>query len=98
MNANGRHRAAETIEKLTNYINLESHRFQNTLERGQRRLERILTENQGKTLSGSQIVSLEKKWGVPHLLTAAILHKKGLEFENAEYDENLTHWKQSLEN
>jgi alanyl-tRNA synthetase len=86
-------RARETNTKIRGYAESESLRFQKTVERGRAELERMLSKNQGKSLSGRQIVSLEKKWGLPNLLIETILHEKGLAFTDAEYKEILTDWK-----
>jgi alanyl-tRNA synthetase len=88
----------EDERRLTSYFSTESQRFSKTIERGRRQLERFLAENGGRTLSGPQIVCLEKKWGVPHLLTAETLREEGLKFAEAEYREALEVWEQRLHN
>ena len=88
----------EYEERLASYFSTESHRFSKTIERGRRQLMRFLKENDGRTLSGPQIVCLEKKWGVPHFLTAATLWEKGLAFAETEYSETLEAWKQKPHN
>jgi alanyl-tRNA synthetase len=81
-------------EKLMSYFETESLRFQNTIQRGYRQLELVLNQSKnGKNLSGQQILSLEKKWGVPHLLTAFILREKGLDFKSKDYQQALEKWK-----
>ena len=88
----------EDKERLASYFSSESHRFLKTLRRGRRQLEWLLKENDGRTLSGPQIVYLEKKWGLPHLLTAKMLREKGLVFAEAEYRESLEAWRQQPHN
>ena len=88
----------EDEKRLMSYFSTESHRFSKTIERGRRQLERFLKENNGHTLSGPQIVCLEKKWGLPHLLTAAMLREKGLAFAEAEYRESLEVWRHQPHN
>jgi len=88
----------EDKERLASYFSSESHRFLKTLRRGRRQLEWLLKENDGRTLSGPQIVYLEKKWGLPHLLTAKMLREKGLVFAEAEYRESLEAWGQQPHN
>ncbi|MDM8549435.1 alanine--tRNA ligase-related protein [Desulfobacterales bacterium HSG2] len=83
----------EAEDKIRAYFDLEFLRFQKTVGRGRCKIERILTKNRGQTLSGSQIAYLEKEWGMPHLLSATILHKKGLAFAETEYKEVLKRWK-----
>ena len=41
---------------------------------------------------------IEKRWGMPHLLTAATLREKGLAFAEAEYREALEIWGQQPHN
>lgn len=88
----------EDKERLVSYFSSESQRFSKTIERGRRQLERFLRENDGHTLSGPQIIFLEKKRGLPHLLTAVMLREKGLAFAEAEYREVLEVWGQKPHN
>jgi alanyl-tRNA synthetase len=76
-------------ERLEAYFSAESRRFSKTIERGRNQLVRFLEENDSRTLSGSQIVYLEKKCGLPNLLIALMLREKGLMFAEAEYREAL---------
>ena len=55
----------------------------------------MLAKNNGKTLSGSQVLSLEKKWGFPQLLVEMVLKEKGLEFAKVDYIKALQTWKQN---
>jgi hypothetical protein len=52
----------------------------------------MLAQNQGQSLSGSQILDLEKKWGLPHLLVRTQLNEKGLSFSEAAYKSALAEW------
>lgn len=88
--------APEDKERVISYFSTESQRFLKTTERGRRQLERFLQGNNGQTLSGLQILSLEKKWGLPHLLTAIMLQERGLTFLKEEYREARGTWKQTL--
>lgn len=85
----------EDRRRLKSYFSAESPKFLKTIERGLRQLERLLTENHGRSLSGHQIVHLEKKWGLPHSLTARILWDKGLIFSGQEYRDSLKEWKEA---
>ncbi len=85
-------------KRLMSYFSTESRRFSKTIERGRRQLERFLKGNNGHALSGQQITCLEKKWGLPHLLTAAMLREKGLAFAEAEYRESLEVWRHQPHN
>lgn len=86
--------APNNVERLILYFTAESQRFSKTVERGRRQLERLLEENEPRTLSGPQIVCLEKQCGLPPLLASAMLRERGLVFAEAEYVEALEDWKQ----
>ncbi len=88
----------EDEKRLARYFLNESRRFARTIKRGQRQLTRLLQENGGRTLSGSQIVCLEKNWGLPCVLIAAPLREKNLVFAEHEYEEALEAWKQRRHN
>lgn len=79
-------------KKVIEYFEKESQRFHKTLNRGHRHLERMINQNHERSLSGAQILTLEKKWGLPHLLVQLALHKKGLPFSEAAYKSALTEW------
>ena len=85
----------EVKERLASYFATETERFWKSVERGYRQLERFLKENNGQTLTGLQIVRLEKEWGLPPILVAISLREKGLPFAEAEYKEALEVWKQT---
>jgi alanyl-tRNA synthetase len=74
-----------TKEKVMSFFLPEYERFSRTINRGELKLAQMLTENGRGTLSGSQIASLEKQWGMPSLLTAMALQKLGLSFQDDEY-------------
>jgi alanyl-tRNA synthetase len=63
----------------------EQERFSKTIKRGELKLRQILSEHAGHTLSGRQILCLEKEFGLPPLLTEMILQKQGLAFRAEEY-------------
>jgi alanyl-tRNA synthetase len=95
---NGVQAAPKDAERLMSYFSTEARRFSETIKRGQHQLIRYLKENDGRTLSGAQAVCLEKQWGLPSLLTAAMLREKGLAFLEAEYRGALEDWKQMAHN
>lgn len=88
-------RASGFEEKLKEYYETESPRFRKTISRGHKQLEMMISRNQGKTLSGLQILSLEKQWGLPYLLTAMTLNKRGMIIESEAYFEECAKWKKS---
>jgi len=86
--------AFQTESKIKTYFANEDRHFQKTVERGRRKIYKMLTELQGESLSGSQILFLEKSLGLPHLVAAQMLQEKGLLFSEAEYQKALKVWKQ----
>ena len=64
------------------YFMIETPRFMQTIERGQRIFTQLLEENHGNTLSGLQVAYLEKSLGLPHSLVAVLLWERGLPFWN----------------
>jgi alanyl-tRNA synthetase len=83
---------------LLTFFAAESRRFEQTITKAQRELERFLIEyNGGRTLCGEQIVCLEKTWGMPHILVKQALHQKGLSFDEVGYQNALAYWRQSPE-
>lgn len=89
---NGNRPAVNIQERTKAYFDTESPRFYKTLERGARQMETMLGKNRGKPLSCSQILELEKEWGLPHQIASLILREKGLSFSDAEYREALNAW------
>ena len=82
----------EVQQRVMAYYTNESERFLKTIRRGRHQLKRFLEENDGETLSGSQILYLEKRKGLPHLLAAMMLRDRGLIFSEKEYNEALEDW------
>jgi alanyl-tRNA synthetase len=75
----------EIQERFVSYFDSESQHFKRTIAQGHIQLIKLLKENGGRTLSGSQIVFLEKKCGLPTLLIGMILQKQGLPFMGSVY-------------
>lgn len=80
-------------ERVLDYFSRQQKQFVSTVERGYALLEKSLEDNNGKTLSGSQIIHLEKKIGIPHLLIERKLKNTSLPYNQAVYEDALVHWK-----
>ena len=80
-------------ERVLEYFSNQENQFSKTVDRGYCVLEKNLAENNGNTLSGQQIVRLEKKFGMPSLLVEKELRNKQLNFNRAEYEDALSYWK-----
>jgi alanyl-tRNA synthetase len=85
-------------QRIIKYFVNEAERFLQTIDRGSRQLERLLNKNEGATLSGSQILFLEKRKGLPHLVTARLLREQGLAFAKTDYEITLEDWKRQSHN
>ena len=75
------------------YYLSEHQRFKRTIERGHKELVKLLQQNKGASLSGKQILQLEKKYGLPAILTEKFLHNQGLLFLKDKYEDELIKWK-----
>jgi alanyl-tRNA synthetase len=80
------------VSQALAYSAAESERFERTLARGQRQLEALLVERAYRSLSGRDMVELEKRWGMPTPLIAASLLRKQLPFSMPEYRAALKTW------
>ncbi len=92
------HSSSEVQHRVMTYYANEAERFHKTIQRGQHKLERFLEGNDGETLSGSQILFLEKRKGLPHHLTAMMLRERELMFSKSGYKEALEEWYRQAHN
>jgi alanyl-tRNA synthetase len=90
-------RLAGARDEALCYIREESERFRKTLARGKRRFEEFLKENDGNTLTGDQIIHLEKRKGVPSLLVEIWLLEQELSFDRVGYEDAWRRWRTALE-
>lgn len=84
-----------TKKRVLDYFARETPRFMQTIERGQHIFAKLLKENHGSTLSGSQITYLEKSQGLSHSLVAVFLWEQGFSFPETDYHQTLKLWKQT---
>lgn len=80
-------------ERVLDYFSSQREIFLSTVERGYSVLERSLQANNGQTLSGQQILHLEKHIGIPRLLVERELRRKRLSYNRASYEDALAKWK-----
>jgi alanyl-tRNA synthetase len=83
-------------EQVLDYFSTQRDKFLSTVERGYLALEKSLQENNGQTLSGQQILHLEKNIGIPRLLVERELRRKRLSYNRAAYEDALAHWKRYI--
>jgi alanyl-tRNA synthetase len=86
----------EIRQRIENYFHDQRGSFKKTIERGRREFADVLNSNKGVTLSGIQIVELEKRFGLPSLLIAKSLSEQGLQFKEDEYKSELLCWKRDI--
>jgi alanyl-tRNA synthetase len=77
------------------YLADEQALFENTLQRGEKRLERIL-KRQDNNISGEDIVRLEKHHGLPQPLIEVFLTRKQIPFSRQAYQNAYKEWYQSV--
>ncbi|ETR69415.1 MAG: hypothetical protein OMM_03947 [Candidatus Magnetoglobus multicellularis str. Araruama] len=80
--------------RVLDYINEEKERFDLTLEKGYRRINRIVTNKLDKIISGEDIVKLEKQYGIPYCIVKHQLQKNDIKFSEYAYRKSLEQWKQ----
>lgn len=83
-------------QKIIDFFFSEQHKFHNTLEKGKRELDNILAKKQLKILDGAQILFLEKKKGLPFLITESFLKERGIVYSKADYQNALNHWRRTV--
>lgn len=71
---------------VTNVIREEEASFLRTLERGLQLLENVISETNGKEVSGAKAFELYDTFGFPKDLTSLILKENGMTFNEAEFD------------
>ncbi len=79
-------------DTLLAYIEAEATVFNQTLSRGYRQLDRLLTKSNACTLTGRQLVNLVKQFGIPVSLLKVILTRRGFEFKENEYLKAIEQW------
>lgn len=82
-------------ERLLAYLGAEMPSFQKTLARGSRQLERLLAGSNGEGLTGPQMVSLVKQFGLPLPWLRMTLARKGVEFKENEYRHAIRRWQRN---
>lgn len=82
-------------DKLLGYVTEERARFECTLKRGTRRLDRLLKRNGGRSISGEDMLKLEKCHGIPELLLEVMLAKRKVQFSRQAYRAAYAQWRQA---
>jgi alanyl-tRNA synthetase len=74
-----------TQRQALNYVAAEQNRFEHTLAKGRRRLDRMLNRRGGRAIGPQEIFDLEKRHGVPQSLLDAILVQQNVDLGQLAY-------------
>ena len=74
---------------IQNVIKEEENSFLRTLDKGLIRLDHIISETEGETVSGEKAFELYDTFGFPIDLTALVLSEKGYQLDEAGFDAEL---------
>jgi alanyl-tRNA synthetase len=83
-------------QRALDHIIQESKSFDKTIEKGLRQLRRLSSAPYKKSISGEEILALEKHFGVPMPLLENEVHKLRLRFDLQEYLSAYSEWKSNL--
>ncbi len=75
---------------IHNVIKEEEHSFLRTLDQGLVLLDNIVSKAQNNSISGKKAFELYDTYGFPKDLTSLILREKGMEFDEVEFDEEMS--------
>ena len=83
-------------EVLRDSLAGEQARFQWTLKRGQRRLDRLLERRKYGHISGEEMVRFEKKDGIPVSLLKAMLRQRQIHYSWEAYQAAFRQWQRAI--
>ena len=81
--------------KMLEYIADERGRFERTLKAGQRKLDRLLRRRGDESISGEDMLNLEKCHGVPKPLLEVMLVQRQVRFSRQAYRAAYARWRQA---
>ncbi len=84
--------------RLLGYFREESEKFEATLLRGYRRLERCISIEEEEAVSGKQALDLVKAYGFPLPLLKVTLAKRGIPFDKRGYGKAYVRWRREVVN
>jgi len=83
-------------EKLKEYFAVERNRFEKTLSRANRKLERLVTDRSISAITGQQALHLVKDYGIPLSLLKMVLARREIGLNQYEYQQAYRDWQQQL--
>lgn len=81
---------------LLTYLATEGERFEKTLSKAHRRLDRLIQREGNGSISGEQALQLVKNYGFPLPLLEITLAQKDIQFSRREYRQALVRWRQAV--
>ena len=72
-------------QRALDYVTTEQQRFEYTLEKGRRRLKRILDRRGEREIGWQDALELEKRHGIPQSLLEAMLAQQNAGFDQLAY-------------
>jgi alanyl-tRNA synthetase len=85
----------EARDKTLQYLLEENDLFESTLKRGTRHLDSLL-QTRENCLSAEDLVTIEKKYGVPKPLLLSMLKQRQVPFNRQAYQNAYAAWYQSV--
>ncbi len=82
--------------RLLGYFKRERPRFERTLTRGYRELDRRLTKTNASTMTGPAALALVKEHGMPLPLVEKALNERGVTLDRADYQQSYDLWRQVI--
>ena len=93
----GQHpRLLSAQDRLLEFIADEKQRFERTLKAGQRQLDRLLKRRGDGSVSGEDMLNLEKRHGVPMPLQEVMLTQNQVRFSRQAYQKAYARWRQAV--
>ncbi|HEY72314.1 MAG TPA: hypothetical protein G4N99_03500 [Thermoflexia bacterium] len=89
-------RLSSAQNKLLEYVTDERGRFERTLQAGRRQLDRLLTRQGKRHISGEDMLDLEKRHGVPEPLLEVILTQRQVRFSQQAYRAAHARWRRAV--
>ncbi|HET60062.1 MAG TPA: hypothetical protein ENN32_06810, partial [Chloroflexi bacterium] len=86
----------QSCARLLGYFKRERPRFERTLTRGYRELDRRLTKTNSSAMKGPAALALVKEHGMPLPLVEKALNERGVTLDRADYQQSYDLWRQVI--
>lgn len=85
----------DSIYTSLHYVEEERVRFNSTLEKGYRKIDRMINNRDISYINGNEMLNMEKKEGIPIALLEDALQRKKINYEHRAYQKAHDSWKES---